>query len=122
MYAYSFELRNNAIFNNCQFLGINRIASIEQQTDITFNNCIFRNLQHGGIEIGDYSSNIKVWNCKFMNKPDDPIFTSYLEEQGGNLEFISNLYYHMEDADAYSGEYMTKINDIFIAPPSPPLI
>lgn len=122
MYAYSFELRNNAIFNNCQFLGINRIASIEQQTDITFNNCIFRDLQHGGIEIGDYSSNIKVWNCKFMNKPDDPIFTSYLEEQGGNLEFISNLYYHMEDPDAYSGEYMTKINDIFIASPPPPLI
>ncbi len=122
MYAYSFELRNNAIFNNCQFLGINRIASIEQQTDITFNNCIFRNLQHGGIEIGDYSSNIQVWNCKFMNKPDDPIFTSYLEEQGGNLEFISNLYYHMEDRDAYSGEYMTKINDIFIASPPPPLI
>ena len=122
MYAYSFELINNAIFNNCQFLGINRIASIEQQADITFNNCIFRDLQHGGIEIGDPSSNIKVWNCKFMNKPDDPIFTSYLEEQGGNLEFISNLYYHMIDRDAYSGEYMTKINDIFIAPPSPPLI
>ena len=122
MYAYSFELINNAIFNNCQFLGINRIASIEQQADITFNNCVFRDLQHGGIEINDYRSNIKVWNCKFMNKPDDPIFTSYLEEQGGNLEFISNLYYHMEDPDAYSGEYMTKINDIFIAPPSPPLI
>lgn len=107
----SFSLSGfNILFNNCEFYNINKLATITQVTDVFMKNCIFRDLKVSGFTFNNNFAQAQIQNCVFFNKPTGKIFT---KTKGGMLEFINNIYKGMTDTDVYSGQYMTKINDIF---------
>lgn len=107
----SFSLSGfNILFNNCEFYNINKLATITQVTDVFMKNCIFRDLKVSGFTFNNNFAQAQIQNCVFFNKPTGKIFT---KTKGGELEFINNIYKGMTDTDVYSGQYMTKINDIF---------
>ncbi|HOF16703.1 MAG TPA: right-handed parallel beta-helix repeat-containing protein [Bacteroidales bacterium] len=107
----SFSLSGfNILFNNCEFYNINKLATITQVTDVFMKNCIFRDLIVSGFTFNNNFAQAQIQNCVFFDKPKGKIFTKI---KGGMLEFINNIYKGMTDTDVYSGQYMTKINDIF---------